>query len=141
MDITTLNDAFIISAIVGAVLPALVALVTNRFASSQFKSLTLLGLTAVSSVLTPLVGSATVNWRTVLTTFAVQFGSAVLAYYGALKPLNIAGTDGLIQTKVEGGLGSGVTELKGFDEFDDDDPALFSNEGATDGVPTEGVPA
>lgn len=130
MDITTINDAFIVTVLVGAVLPALVALITNRFASSQFKSLALLGVTAISSILTPLVGQATVNWRTVSTTFIVQFGSAVLAYYGALKPLKIAGSDGVIQSKVEGGLGGGpeVTEdLPGFEDFDENDPALTAD--------------
>ena len=137
MDITTINDAFIVTALVGAILPAVVALVTNRLASSQYKSLVLLGLTGVSSVLTPLVGQAEVNWRTVVTTFIVQFGSAVLAYYGALKPLNIAGSDGAIQTKIPGGIGaSNAEDLPGYDDFDENSPELTAEE--TEEVVPEG---
>ena len=127
---TTLNNAFLLTVAVGAVLPALVAVVTNRWASSQLKSIILLLLTAAASVLNPIVGNNDVNWRTVATTFVVTFGSAVLTYYGALKPLNIAGTDGKIQTAIPGGIGKAeevvvpvedesdldVSELPGYDE-------------------------
>jgi hypothetical protein len=111
MNIETVNDAFLVTVAVGVLLPAVVAFVTNRFASSQFKSVVLLALTAIASILNPLLGSNDVEWKNVLTTFFITFGSAVLSYYGALKPLGIGGTDGKIQTAVPGGLGKAPEEV------------------------------
>jgi hypothetical protein len=130
---TTLDNAFLLTVAIGAVLPALVAFVTNRFASGQVKSLTLLALTAVASVLNPLVGANEFNFNAIATTFVVTFGSAVLSYYGALKPLKIGGEDGAIQTRVPGGIGKvedeevevvedesdlALDELPGYDEVE-----------------------
>jgi hypothetical protein len=118
--------------LVGVVLPALVALVTKQVSSSRFKSLALVALSAVSSVVVPLVGATTVDFQAVANNFLVIFGSGVLAYYGVLKP---TGVTEAVQTAVPGGLGTSEA-LPGpeFDEFDD---VEVVGEDAVDG-PTEG---
>jgi hypothetical protein len=92
----------VLAVLVGIVLPALVALVTKQLATSRLKSLTLIGLSAIAAVLTPLVGSDVVDLQAVFSSFAVIFGTGVLSYYGVLKPTGV--TDS-IQSAIPGGLG------------------------------------
>jgi hypothetical protein len=110
----TIDTTTLLAVVVGVVLPALVALVTKHFTSSGFKSLTLLFLAVVSSVLTPLVGSGTFDLNAVLTAFATTFGTAVLTYYGLLKP---TGATEAIATRVPGGIGTEVA-LPGYEIVD-----------------------
>lgn len=105
-----------LSIVVGALLPAVVALVTNTLASSRFKSLTLLALSALAGVLTPLVGSSTFNWQEVLASFAATFGTAVLTYYGLLKP---TGATQAIGEAIPGGIGPSVA-LPGYEDVPDE---------------------
>lgn len=99
----TLDTATIISFVVGIVLPAVVALVTKELASSKFKNTVLIGLSALSSVLVPLLGSTTFNLKEVATTFVTVFGTSLLSYYGVYKPQGISSG---IQSAVPSGLGS-----------------------------------
>jgi hypothetical protein len=116
--------------LVGVVLPALVALVTKQVASSRFKSITLIALSAVSSVLVPQIGVDAVDLKAVLNNFLLIFGSGVLAYYGVLKP---TGATEAVANAVPGGLG-GAAPLPE-PEFDDDVEVV--DDSAVDG-PTEG---
>lgn len=99
----TIDTATAISFVVGVILPAVVALVTKELASSKFKNAVLIALSALTSVLVPLVGSSTFDVKQVVTSFATVFGTSLLSYYGVYKPQGI--TAG-IQGAVPGGLGS-----------------------------------
>jgi hypothetical protein len=96
-----------IAIVVGVILPALVALVTKELASSKFKNTVLLALSALSSVLVPLVGSTTFDAKAVLTSFVTIFGTSTLTYLGIYKPQGATAT---IQAAIPGGLGA-VVEL------------------------------
>lgn len=110
-----LDTTTTIALLVGVVLPSIVALVTKQLASSRFKSLTLLGLSAASTVLVPLVGQETVDLASLGSSFLTTFGVAVLAYYGIYKP---TGTTDRIQTAIPGGLGRPVEAVT--DQVEDD---------------------
>lgn len=115
--------------LVGVVLPALVALVTKQLASSRFKNLALIGLSAVSAVVVPLVGATTYDLKAIVNNFLVIFGTGVLSYYGILKPQGIPEK---IQTAIPGGLGNGA--LPDVEELED---VEYVDETVTDG-PTLG---
>jgi hypothetical protein len=98
-----------LSVIVATALPAVVALITNRLADSWVKAVALIALSIVAGWLSELqaaggsfeLGQTVVH---VLMTFAI----AVVAHYGALKPVRITGSAGVIQTAVPAGLGRPV---------------------------------
>jgi hypothetical protein len=98
-----------LTVVAGTALPALVALVTNRLADSWVKAVTLIALSVVAGWLTELqangghfeLGRTVVH---VLMTFAI----AVVAHYGALKPLRVTGSAGVIASTVPAGLGRAV---------------------------------
>jgi uncharacterized membrane protein AbrB (regulator of aidB expression) len=123
-----------IAFVVGVVLPAVVALVTKEIASSRLKNTVLLALSALSSVLIPLIGSTTFDAKAVLTSFATVFGTSTLTYLGIYKP---QGATAAIQAAVPGGIGA-VPELpEEGDEVIDveeieevDDPEAVADEGA-----------
>lgn len=100
----------LLTLLVSVVLPALVALVTRRMASSGLKAVVLVGLAAVTGFLSELLdalvhatvfdlGAALMMW---LTAFIV----AVAAHYGLLKPTGVTGSQGAIANAVPGGLGA-----------------------------------
>lgn len=99
-------NLFIANFVVGVLLPALVALVTKQVASGTVKSLLLVALSAASAaVTTALIAPDGFSWNVALLSFVQLFYSAVGAYYGLLKPANIAGAGGKIQTAIPGGIG------------------------------------
>lgn len=106
----SLDAVGIITLLVSIVLPALVALVTQRLTSPGIKALTLLGLAVVTGFLSELASSlstgssydldaALLNWLAV-------FLIGALTHYGLLKPLNITGTNGVIAKAAPGGIGA-----------------------------------
>lgn len=101
----------LLNVVVGVILPLLVALVTHRVAAEWLKSLILLALSVLGGLLTT-VTVDTFHWKGFLLAFAVQFGTAVTSHFGALKPLGITGSTGVVQTKLPGGVGSGTTPTK-----------------------------
>lgn len=109
------DTATTIAVLVGVVLPALVALVTKQVASPRVKSIALIALSAAAAVLTPLLGADAVDVETVFISFLTIFGTAILSYYGILKPTGI--TEG-IASKVPGGIGADPA-LPGYDEIDE----------------------
>jgi ABC-type nitrate/sulfonate/bicarbonate transport system substrate-binding protein len=100
-----------LNVVIGVVLPAIVALVTKRFADSAVKALLLLFLASVSGVLTQIVSNGG-DFDVAPAAMAVltAFGAAVLAHYGFLKPAGVTGTDGVIARAVPGGVGSDIRE-------------------------------
>lgn len=100
------QDLILLNALVGVVLPLLVALVTKNVSSARFKSLALLVLSGIGGYLTTLLASdAAVDWKTVGVAVLTIFVTAVASFFGFTKPAKIAGSDGLIQAAVPGGLG------------------------------------
>lgn len=84
-------DPLELSVIIGAVIPLLVALVTKLHASSTIKSLSLVFLTAVSTVVTQVVAAGgTFDARHLLINFAETFVVAIATYYGVYKPTGVA---------------------------------------------------
>lgn len=92
-----------LSLLVSVLLPALVALVTKRYASSSLKAIVLIFLAAGTGLLTEFYNAASrdeaFNWNQAFSFWATSFVVAVVAHYGLLKPTNITGTEGGIQVK------------------------------------------
>lgn len=88
------------------VLPALVALVTNRCADKAIKSLCLLLLSAVAGAVTQLVADGGIwHWKPFCLSIASTFIASVAVHYGLLKPTRVTGTDGVVATAVPQGIG------------------------------------
>lgn len=106
------SDVQLLGLLVSVVLPALVALLTKRMASSALKSVTLLALAAVLGFGTELLHAAQVgasfDVRAGLMSWLTSFVVAVVAHYGVLKPGGVTGSQGAIAAKVPGGLGTDV---------------------------------
>jgi hypothetical protein len=105
-----LENTGTVNIIVGAVLPAFVALVTAKVASQRVKAFVLLAAASVSSVLVTALADGAFTWVEALSQFVVVWPTAVLTHYGFLKPVGVSGTDGVIQSKVPGGIGN-VSEI------------------------------
>lgn len=103
------NLVVLLNLLVGAVLPALVALVTARAATGWYKTVTLVALSVLTASLTELtvavgVGSA-VDLGQMGVNFVVALVTALCSHYLALKPLGVTGSAGSIQVRVPSGLG------------------------------------
>ena len=99
-------DAYWLNVVVGTLLPIVVALVTNKFASSQVKSLTLLALTVVGGALTSIQASGgSFELKPAITGAILSYVVSVATYYGLWKPTQVAGSDGKVATAVPGGIG------------------------------------
>lgn len=97
--------------VLGTVLPALVALVTQRCASSGLKAIVLALLAAVGGVATSIqMDGGNFDWKVALTSFIVMFVTATATHFGLLKPTGVTGTDGLIASAVPGGVGEPVAK-------------------------------
>lgn len=93
--------------LIGTGLPILVAFITKQAASSRFKAIILAALAAISSTAT-VIASATgaIDWKVVLSSFAITFITAVAAHYGFFKPTGVTGTDGMVANAVPNGIGT-----------------------------------
>lgn len=100
----------LLNVLVGIILPMLVGVVTHRLAASWVKSLVLLALSIIGGLLTT-VTVASFRWQDFVTNFLLQFGSAVVAHYGALKPTGITGSNGVIQKVISAGIGRTTTDV------------------------------
>jgi hypothetical protein len=97
--------------IVTMALPALVALVTKRFAPGHVKALALVGLSILGGLLNQIIaqgGSFQVGQT--LWYIAITFGGAVLVHFGLLGPAAITGAFGAIAKNMPGGLGPRGTD-------------------------------
>jgi hypothetical protein len=77
-----LDTVQVASLFVAVFLPILVALVTKRTTNKTVKSLTLLGLSAVSGFLTEYINSANFHWQQALITTLTTFVIGVAMHYG-----------------------------------------------------------
>jgi hypothetical protein len=107
---TTISAAQWLNLAINVALPAVVALITARMASSGLKAVVLLALSAVSGFLTAaldaVTNTASFDWSQAGFTVLSGFAVAVLTHFGLLKPLGVTGSAGAIQTSVPGGVGA-----------------------------------
>lgn len=96
----------VLTGLTGVVLPMVVAFVAKRSAPPSVKAAILLFLATVSGVATEVAaeGGEFALLPTVVN-IGVTFAIAVLTHFGLLKPLRVTGSDGVIMTKVPGGIG------------------------------------
>ncbi len=96
--VSTITLAQVISALVGTVLPILVALVTSRVASGAVKAVALLVLAAVTSFLSEWL--VALNDGTAFDASQAGFGvlltfvAAVAFHFGLWKPADVTGSNG-----------------------------------------------
>jgi hypothetical protein len=91
--------------LVATLLPAAVALVRARWASSQWGAMLLVALTVLAS-LAGEIGS-TFDLSDAAQRFVIMFIVAVVAHFGLLRPFRVTGSDGVIARVVPGGVGTG----------------------------------
>lgn len=95
---TTITLAQVISALVGTILPILVAVVTRAAASPGAKAVVLLALSAVSSFLsewlTALNGGDAFDASQAGFGVLLTFVAAVAAHFGLWKPASVTGSEG-----------------------------------------------
>jgi hypothetical protein len=105
-------DVSIAQVVLAVVLPAVVALVTKTVTSSSVKALLLLALSIVAGVLTEVVAAGdSFSLESTIGTIAGQFGMAVIAHYGLLKPTNVTGSKSPLAR-----VGSGSTRAAAHEE-------------------------
>lgn len=93
--------------VVGTILPAAVALVTQRCTSSAVKAAVLAALSAIAGVATSVQeANGHFEWKSALSLFIVTFVTATAVHFGLLKPAGVTGTNGAIATALPGGVGS-----------------------------------
>lgn len=92
-----------LSLLVSVVLPAVVALVTKRYADSGLKAIVLAALAAVTGLCTEWIAALNTgtafDWNSVLNFWVTSFLVAVAAHYGLLKPVGLSGTNGLVSLR------------------------------------------
>lgn len=112
-------DEFWLAFLIGTVLPAVTAFVTQRFATGAVKSLTLLALSLISGGAASLVATdGDFELKAAIIGFFVTFVTGVASHFGLLKPVGLTGTDGAIARSVPGGLGSDDPEKVSYVEDD-----------------------
>jgi hypothetical protein len=101
----TVNEYWLNMA-VSTALPMLTALVTSRMASSGYKAWVLIGLAVLtgfgSSVLQ---NGGSFELYSSVANILLSYAIAVLSHFGLWKPINVTGSDGAIQKKIESGIG------------------------------------
>lgn len=106
MNAEVIVDTYWLNLALGVVLPMVVALVTKQLASGRTKTLVLLALSVIATVLQSLVAA---DGRFVVSQFILYFlvtmGTAITSHFGVLQPLEITGKNGVIQESVPGGIG------------------------------------
>jgi len=104
--IEVIVDQYWLTLIAGVLLPTVVALVTKQLASGAVKAVTLVFLSVLAGWLTQLQqdGGHFEVWSTV-SNIILAFGTAVIAHFGLLQPINLTGKNGAIQAAVPGGIG------------------------------------
>jgi len=102
-------DTYWLNLVLSVVIPGLVALVTKRVAPSWVKSVMLILLVAIASVIQTIVqAGGEFDVKTTLLNFVITFVMAVAAHFGFLKPTMVTGSEGVIQKAVPGGVGPGT---------------------------------
>jgi hypothetical protein len=108
----TTVDVTWLAVVVGVIIPALVALIKRRYASSALGAWLLLLLSAVGGTVTQIIGNnGSFVVKDALAATAVAFVTAVAAHYGFLKPVNVTGNDGVIMQAIPSGIGKTDTTL------------------------------
>lgn len=98
--------------LITVILPAVVALVTKRFAPGNLKAIVLLVLSVIGGLVNQIIaqgGSFEVGKT--LWYVAGTFLVAALTHYGLLQPLGLTGALGTIAKNMPGGLGPAGTDV------------------------------
>lgn len=99
-------DEYWLTFLIATALPAVVALVTRRLASSSTKAIVLALLAAVTGWLTSLQATGgEFEVKAAVVSIIVTFVTAVASHYGLLKPTGVTGSNGAVAKKVPGGIG------------------------------------
>jgi hypothetical protein len=92
--------------IIGTILPAVTALITNRFADSAVKAGVLVLLSVVAGALVQIQASGgTFDLVETLVAVFMTFITAAASHFALLKPFGVTGTEGVVARAVPGGLG------------------------------------
>lgn len=104
---TVTLDAYWLTMILSVFLPMIVALVTKQLASGTLKAVVLLALSAITGTLTQIqAANGVFDLKAAIIATAMSFVIAVGVHFGLLKPANLTGSEGKIQTKTANvGLG------------------------------------
>jgi predicted membrane-bound spermidine synthase len=95
----------LIGALVGLVIPVLVALVTNRLANTSVKGAVLLALSAANGFLLAWQADPHYDWKKGAITTVYTFAVSVAVHFGLLKDV-VTGKDGFIQRALPTGVGA-----------------------------------
>lgn len=109
-------DDLTLNFLIGAVVPLLVGLVTKLRASSGLKAVINFGFSAVTGVLTSMLGGGTLTAKEIITKIFVTWISAIVAYEGLQKPTGVAGTVASIAPSLGIGKPQMETEDKGAED-------------------------
>lgn len=99
------QDVLIISSLVGAVLPAVVALLAHVKASKQVKALVLLVLSTAAGIVVPALSLPRLSWTSVGLSVLTAEVTAIASHFGLLKPAGLTGSAGVIARNVPAGVG------------------------------------
>lgn len=81
-------DPFLLSALIGIVIPLVVALVTKLSLDSRIKAILSIILSAIGGTLVQVNNNGgTFDWKQALVATAVTAGTAIVSYVGAWKPV------------------------------------------------------
>ena len=101
----------VLSVVASVLLPIAVALVTARVADGAVKALVLLGLAAVTGLLTAWLTAINAGQPFDLLQAGfdtlVAFVIATAAHFGLWRPVNVTGSTGVVQVAVPAGVGGG----------------------------------
>jgi hypothetical protein len=104
--LVTISDLWL-TFIIGTVLPAVVALVTKRFADGTVKAGVLVLLSVLFGTLVQIQASGgTFDLVETLVAVFMTFVTAAASHFALLKPVGVTGSEGAIARSVPGGLGS-----------------------------------
>ncbi len=109
MNAEVVVDTYWVNLALGVALPMIVALVTNRLATGQVKTIVLLVLTVVGTVLqTVIANDGRFVVKEMLLYFVITLATAITSHFGILQPLRVTGKAGTLQMLVPGGVGKPV---------------------------------
>lgn len=98
-------DQYWLALVISVFLPMVVALVTRQTAEGWKKAVLLLFLAAITGTLTQIQSAGGVfEWKDALVKTIVSFVVAVGVHFGLLKPSNLTGSEGKIQTALPRGI-------------------------------------
>jgi hypothetical protein len=98
-------DDYVLTLVLGAVIPVLADLLTQQFTTGWPKTVALLGLSAATAVVQDVQASGgRFTFSQLLTSFLLALATAFTVHNTVLKPIKLTGDAGVVQ-RVTGGFG------------------------------------